>query len=244
MMHQLARRTSAFAALLLLVACGAPKQAIEPTPTATSSPSAAPFRYDVNQLEAALPTTYGRHRLEPSAYVYPPNSTWRLRADPLAGRTVVPPACRTIIWSGGNTAPQGDFIAPATPSASASAELAPEEGGRTTAVSVTVVELTGELADRYLDMLRPTPAECAHVQVDGKEQASVVELPVSAFGDRARLVIRKYPARGRAWTEHILVYRTAHYTVNIRQDGYSVQDSAFLAFARQARDRLTAELRG
>ncbi|MGZ0149275.1 hypothetical protein ACXJJ3_19560 [Kribbella sp. WER1] len=248
-MHRLLRRASTVAVVLLLTACGTAKRPAVPSPsvppTSTASPSPATFRYNVNQLQTALPVAVGRHRFESSIYTYPVSIGWTLRADPLDGWTVVPAECRAIIWNGGHPGRPGDFIAPETPSASATAELGPRMADDLEPnLRVSVIELTGALADKYLDMFKPTPAECAHVTVNGAQRASAVERAVPGFGERSRFIARSFPALGKAWTEHILNYRTSRYVVEVRWDGESVPDSAFLAFARKTRDRLTAALKG
>ncbi|GAA3147910.1 hypothetical protein JOF29_005480 [Kribbella aluminosa] len=97
-MHHLLRRTATVAAVVLLTACAATRHATEPSPSTpqTTATSVRPttFRYDVNQLQAALPVTIGRYRFESAVYVYPVGGSWTLRSDPLDGWTVVPAECR------------------------------------------------------------------------------------------------------------------------------------------------------
>lgn len=243
-MHHLLRRASTVAVVMMLSACGTAKRPAEPTPSA-SPVTPTTFRYDVNQLQAALPVAIGRYRFESSAYIYPVADNWTPRPDPLAGRTVVPAECRAIIRNGGTPGRPGDFIASDTPSAHATAVLGRQlPGDLGPYLQVSVIELTGDLAEKYLNIFQPTPDDCAHIQVNGQQRASVVERSAPGFGQRSRLVVRAFPALGHAWTEHILLYRTARYVVEVRWDGEAVADTAFLAFARTTRDRLTAGLKG
>ncbi|GAA1589746.1 hypothetical protein GCM10009804_52450 [Kribbella hippodromi] len=239
-MHQLVRRTTAVAAVLLLAGCSSPK----PTPAPKPTPTPLGFRYTASELETALPATYGRHQLDLSAYVYPVAPNWTLRHDALAGHGVQPTQCRETLWNGRNTAPPGEFIPGETPSARASAELGARIGDDWSPnVRAEIVELTGELAGKYLHQFEPTPPECRSVQVDGVVRAGAVERALPGFGVESRYIARTFPLTGKSWTERILLYRAPTYVMTIRMDGFSVPDTAFLAFARQTRDHVTAGLK-
>lgn len=124
------------------------------------------------------------------------------------------------------------------------AALGPTTGPARPFVNVNLVELAAPLGDRLLDQRQPTPAECARIQVDGREQASVVERPLPGFGARARYIVRTYPIDGKTWTERTLQYRTATYVVLFRLDAYDNPEAAFLAFAGKTRDGLISALKG
>ncbi|MFF0338618.1 hypothetical protein [Kribbella sp. NPDC004875] len=261
-MWSLTRWSAAACLLLPLTACTTPSGNTEPRPSTVTSavtsavprmtpvprvsvtPTPAANRYLVNDLEYALPVAYGRHSLNKSLYPYPTETGWKPRADPLAGHAVAPELCRDIIRYSGVPGVPGDFVASTTPSASAFAALGPTTGPARPFVSINIVELAGPLGDRLLDQRLPTPAECARIQVDGRPAAAVVERRLPGFGVRARYIVRTYPIAGKTWTERTLQYRTATYVVLVRLDAYINPEAGFLAFARQARDRLTAELKG
>ncbi|TDW97932.1 hypothetical protein [Kribbella sp. VKM Ac-2566] len=215
-----------------------------PVPRVAVTPTTGPHQYAVKDLWSALPDAYGTHLLGKDYYPYPPRADWKPRTDPLAGRTVSPELCRDVIRYVGVPGVPGDFVAPATPGVAAFAALGPTTGPARPFVSVNIVELAAPLGDRLLDQRQPTPAECAHVQVDGRELASVVERPLPGFGVRARYIVRTYPIAGKTWTERTLQYRTATYVVLFRLDAYANPEAAFLAFAGKTRDGLTSALKG
>ncbi|WP_329005146.1 hypothetical protein OHA18_17375 [Kribbella sp. NBC_00709] len=207
-------------------------------PRATSTPTPATFRYSVNDLQLALPSTYGTHKLEKSNYIYPPGSDVTRRPDPMAVWKVEPAICRDVIRYLGVPGVPGDFIAPTTPSAVATARLGQGIGNERPFVSASITELAGALGDRLLDQRRPPPPECAHILIDGKERASVVERPLPGFGVRARYIVRTYPVGPQTYTERTLQYRTPTYVVLIRLDAFINPEPAFLAFAAKTRDGL------
>ncbi|MFG1906540.1 hypothetical protein [Kribbella sp. NPDC048928] len=105
-------------------------------------------------------------------------------------------------------------------------------------VSVAVVELDPALGDRLIDQRLPTPPECAHILLDGRERASVVEHALPGYGVRARYLVRTFPVGDQICTERTLQYRTDRYVVVIRLDAFANPEPAFLAFAAKTRDGL------
>jgi hypothetical protein len=207
-------------------------------PRASTTPTPAEFRYSANDLQLALPTAYGTHKLEKSLYPYPPAATATRRPDPLAAWKVEPAICRDVIRYLGVPGLPGDFIAPTTPSALGFAALGQGIGHQRPFVSVNIVELAGVLGDRLLDQRLPTPPECAHILTDGKPRASVVERPLPGFGVRARYIVRTYPVGAKTYTERTLQYRTPTYVVLVRLDAFINPEPSFLAFAAKTRDGL------
>ncbi|WP_371406621.1 hypothetical protein OHA10_13940 [Kribbella sp. NBC_00662] len=212
--------------------------AMTTVPRASTTPTPAEFRYTANDLQLALPTAYGTHKLEKSLYIYPPAPTATWRPDPLAVWKVEPAICRDVIRYQGVPGVPGDFIAPTTPSAVGFASLGQGVGRERPFVSVNVVELAGALGDRLLDQRLPTPPECAHILTDGKPRASVVERALPGFGVRARYIVRTYPVGAQTYTERTLQYRTPTYVVLVRLDAFINPEQPFLAFATKARDSL------
>ncbi|MEU4193027.1 hypothetical protein AB0E69_14100 [Kribbella sp. NPDC026611] len=254
--------------ILLLAGCTTPRADPSPTPSAatpsattpsatasptpsstytvprtTVTPSPKAFRYQLADFQTALPSNYDVHRLRDTSRPYPPPTNWKRREDPLAGHQVSPEACRDVIRYSGVPGVPGDFVTPNTPQAAVLGYLHPEVGDFDSAVSVTIVELAGPLGDRLLDQRLPTPLACAHIQIDGKPQASVVERPLPGYGVRSRYIVRTYPFHGKPFTERTLHYRTANYVVLIRLNDYNSPERHFMAFAEQTRDRLRAELK-
>jgi hypothetical protein len=213
-----------------------PVPRIESSARATDTPTPKAFRYIVNDLELALPSTYGKNTLKKSTYQYPPPDNWKPRADPLAGHTVVPRLCEDLIRFQGVPGVPGDFIAPTTPSAAASVQQSLPSGAATANVVATITELAAPLGDRLLDQRLPTPPECAHITVDGREAASIVERSLPGFGVRARYIVRTFPLAGKTWTERTLQYRTDTYVALVRIDAYANPEANFLAFAAKTRD--------
>ncbi|MGW6278976.1 hypothetical protein [Kribbella sp. NPDC055071] len=210
-----------------------PVPRLEPSARTTDTPTPTAFRYIVNDLELALPATYGRTKLTKSTYQYPPPDNWKPRADPLSGHTVVPRMCEDFIRFQGVPGVPGDFIAPTTPSAAAAGTVGSPAAAQ---IIATITELPAALGDRLLDQRLPAPAECAHITVDGREAASVVERSLPGFGVRARYIVRTYPLGGKTWTERTLQYRTDTYVALIRIDAYANPEANFLAFARKTQD--------
>jgi hypothetical protein len=161
----------------------------------------------------------------------------------LAGRSVEPEVCRTVIRTGGLTSSFAEWVPSDTPGADAQTGMSAPVGGQYPFTGATIAELTGAAADRYIDRYSKTPAECANILVDGTERAAVVEQPLPGFGTRSRYLTRSYPLAGGRWTERILLYRTTTYVMDIRQLGPGGSDAGFQAFARQVRDLVQANLR-
>ncbi|MEU4193026.1 hypothetical protein AB0E69_14095 [Kribbella sp. NPDC026611] len=217
---------------------------LSPVPRATDTPTPAAFRYLATDLEIALPNSFAGHKLQKSLYLYPgaPNET--VRRDPLAAHPQVSPElCRDVIRTQGVPGIPGDFIAPTTPSARAFTPLPATTANSRPFVNAVVVELSPALGDRLLDQRLPPPPECAHIQVDGKLQASVTERPLPNFGVRARYIVRTYPLEGAQWTERTIQYRTNTYVGLIRLDAHTNPEAPFLTFAQAVRDKLKASLR-
>jgi hypothetical protein len=214
-----------------------PRTSVTPAPPAR-------FRYRTAQLEAALPSIYGKAKLEKFGAIFPPLATARSAVDPLPPGQVSPELCRKFIQFDGTPGIKGDFVAPGTPSAltDGGAPMGPFLTGPQ--VFASVVELPGALGDRLLDQRLPTPAECAHIQLDGHDRASMVERPVPGFGVRARYVVTSYRVADVRSVERKLYYRTPTYVVEVRMTGNAATDATFLAFARVTRDRLAAALKG
>jgi hypothetical protein len=207
-------------------------------PRVKTTPTPAKFRYLASDLLLALPTVYGKHTLETSLYIYPPGPDPTRRPDPLAVWKVEPAICRDVIRYSGVPGIPGDFIAPTTPSAVAKASLGQGIGNEQPFVSANVVELAGALGDRLLDQRLPTPPECAHILVDGKDRASVVERSLPGFGVRSRYIVRTYPVGTQTYTERTLQYRTPTYVVLVRLDAFANPEASFLGFAAKTRDGL------
>jgi hypothetical protein len=148
-----------------------------------------------------------------------------------------------VIRTLGLTEGFAEFVPSDTPAADAQTELGNPVGDLFPFASATIAELTGASADRYLDQYGKTPAECADIRVNGREQAAVVDRPLPGFGERSRYLTRTYPVPTGQWTDRILVYRGPTYVMDIRISGLSGTDAGFQAFARQVRDLVQAKLR-
>jgi hypothetical protein len=94
------------------------------------------------------------------------------------------------------------------------------------------------LGDRLIDQRLPAPPECAHIQLNGKERASVVERALPGFGVRARYIVCTYPVGDQTFIERMLQFRTDQYVVLIRVNAVDNPEPAFLTFAAKARDGL------
>jgi hypothetical protein len=247
-MPSLTRRSVASASLLLALAgCSTPESRPTPSPsTALAMPSAtAPpsYRYTAFQLAAVPSLQFGRYQLVWNTDFLPPNRTFTPRPDPLAGRSVEPEVCRSVIRTGGLTVPYGDFVPSDAPGALTQLELGPWVGDLQPYVQVRIIELVGASADRYIDQYTRAPAECADIRIDGTGHASVVDRSLPGFGERSRYLRRRFPVANGQWTERILYYRTPTYLVELRLTGPTATEAAFLALARQARDRIAAGLK-
>jgi hypothetical protein len=179
---------------------------------------------------------FGKLESKWSSSPFPANQTFTPRPDPLAGRTVEPEGCRTVIRTGGLDAPYGGFVPSQTPTASAQVELGTPVGALTPYALARVVELTGPGAELYIDQYLKTPADCAQIRIDGVQNASVTDEPLPGFGDRSRYLRRTFPVGAGRWTERILLFRTATYLMEIRLTGSVGTEASFLQFARQTRD--------
>jgi hypothetical protein len=216
-----------------------------PVPRATTTPKPpAKFHFTAQQLANALPAAFGTSPFKKTPNVYPPPSDATVRWDPLWTSKVSPEVCRNVIRYRGIPGMPGDFIDPSTPSAAGVATVGPIVVTESQQVSAAIVELPPALGDRLMDQRLPTPPECAHILLDGQERASAVERALPGYGVRARYVVRTFPVGDQVCTERSLQYRTDQYVVAIRLDAVDNPEPAFLAFARQTRDRLAAQLRG
>lgn len=255
-MPRLTRWPAAACLLVTLTACTTATPAHRSTPQATVAPStvakATPpptlspppsYRYNVFQLEALPAVHFGKLQGEWESAMYPANRTFTPRPDPLAGRTVEPETCRTVIRTGGLQAPYGDFVPSDTPAASAQVGLGNAVGDLSPYAIAWVFELTGRGADLFIDQYMKTPADCAHIRIDGVQDASVIDEPLPGFGERSRYLRRSFPVGNGRWTERILLFRTATYLMEIRLTGPSGTEASFLQFARQTRDLVQKNLK-
>ncbi|WP_432886217.1 hypothetical protein ACQPYH_03110 [Kribbella sp. CA-245084] len=194
-------------------------------------------------FEALPRVRYGRARLEWSTVIWPVNRTPTPRPDPLAGHSVEPEVCRTLIRTGGVTSDIGEVVPSDTPGADAQTGITAPVNGQYPLADAMIVDLTGAAADRYIDRYGKTPAGCANILVDGTQRAAVIDRPLTGFGTRSRYLTRSYPLAVGRWTERILLYRTPTYLMDIRVYGPGGSDAGFQAFARQVRDLVKANLK-
>ncbi|WBQ04941.1 hypothetical protein [Kribbella sp. CA-293567] len=235
------------AAALLLSACRstAPSSAsgaqAASTKTASSTPDPPQYRFEASQLQAALPTTYLRQRLDVGSH-FIDLRTMRQREDPLAGLTVEPQSCRAMIRTGGFTVESVASFRSDTPAALGTAEVG--AAGTEAFVNAVLYELTGAEAERYHRLRFKSAPECRRISVgSGTAQASIEERPLTEFGAGSRYIVRTYPKAGRSWVERTLFFRTPTYAGEVRAFGRVGSEADFLAFARIIRDRAAAQLR-
>lgn len=204
--------------------------ATSPTPTSASLEIKSPNTPE--ELLAALPSRYGKRRLEQQSGVL---LGWPLGLDWLKGHRVEPESCGLLLRTGGQT--DTTFVDwPPFPQAVAADTLNTRE------FEVTIYSLQPPYGDRYLDLLDQPAPHCTKFMIDGKA-ASVIDRPVPGLGSRSRYILRTYPYKGRIHRRAVIHFSTPTYAVAIDARSGTYTEPTLLAFAHQVQALADQKLR-